>query len=365
MRILIVASQTEVGGTECFTVSLIDHFVERKIECDLFVIRKASGILEGKLHSKINIGYGGFGGFLDIRFLIKLRKWLRRQPPDVVLCQSIFTYLSLKISSIFIKKLRIFMALHYTRKSGMKNCFLQHLTFLIFRISESDRIIAIYRKQIDLFCRRFHLNPKRFLLIHNGIKLQSIQSDEYKSDVLRLIHVANHRPEKDQWTLLQSLAYLNKEYQNWEMTWVGSIPEKIRTEYNEFIIENHFEDKLFFADFIENVPQMLRGKDVFVLTSISEALPVSALEAMSAGLCCILTDVGGCSELITSGKEGFLVPPNRSDLILEKILLLISNPGILEDMKLRARKKAVEEFDIEKITEKYINAFIDKKGIEE
>jgi glycosyltransferase involved in cell wall biosynthesis len=66
---------------------------------------------------------------------------------------------------------------------------------------------------------------------------------------------------------------------------------------------------LEFVDPVHGVWQLLPGFDVFLLTSVSEGIPTTILEAMSSGLPIVATNVGGVSEAVVDGRSGFIVPP--------------------------------------------------------
>jgi glycosyltransferase involved in cell wall biosynthesis len=84
---------------------------------------------------------------------------------------------------------------------------------------------------------------------------------------------------------------------------------------------------------------------------------MSALEAMSMGVPCILTDVGGCSDIVDDGINGFLIPQKNPQAIADRVLFLANNPDQLRKMRIEARKKIVREFDLERIVGRYIDLF--------
>lgn len=86
---------------------------------------------------------------------------------------------------------------------------------------------------------------------------------------------------------------------------------------------------------------------VFVIPSIwPEPFGKVGIEAMSVGRPVIGTDVGGISEWLTDGEVGYLIPPERSDMIAEKIITLFKDPALLTRFSKHARTRA-EEFSIE------------------
>lgn len=74
------------------------------------------------------------------------------------------------------------------------------------------------------------------------------------------------------------------------------------------------------------VYDVLRASDLFVLPSRFECFPFATLEALQAGLPCVVTDVGGNREAITSGENGLVIPPHRPDLLADALTELAEDP---------------------------------------
>jgi len=68
-------------------------------------------------------------------------------------------------------------------------------------------------------------------------------------------------------------------------------------------------DFVHFVGFHHDVQPVLDALDVFVLPSLSEALPYALMEAMAGGLPCVASDVGGVPEIVAAGETGFLAAP--------------------------------------------------------
>ncbi|MMZ67969.1 Spore coat protein SA [compost metagenome] len=68
----------------------------------------------------------------------------------------------------------------------------------------------------------------------------------------------------------------------------------------------------------------------------------------------VTTDTVGCKEVVEEGRNGFLVPVRNVEALVERIRLLIEDAGLRETMGQESRRKAVEEFDIERVVEQYL-----------
>jgi glycosyltransferase involved in cell wall biosynthesis len=72
--------------------------------------------------------------------------------------------------------------------------------------------------------------------------------------------------------------------------------------------------------------------DVFVLTSLWEGLPISVLEAMASGRPVVATDTGGIAEAVTEGRTGFLVPPRSIEDLSQKVVFLLKEKSLREEI---------------------------------
>lgn len=98
----------------------------------------------------------------------------------------------------------------------------------------------------------------------------------------------------------------------------------LRSELEARAVDEGVADKIRFLGWREDVVDCLNAGDVFVLPSLSEGLPISLLEAMSLGLPCIASRVGGMQEALNDGVTGIMIEPgNLDDLMgsLEKIIV--------------------------------------------
>lgn len=96
----------------------------------------------------------------------------------------------------------------------------------------------------------------------------------------------------------------------------------------------------------DDVPALLRGSDVFVFPSLAEGFALALLEALAVGLPVVATRVGGAEEAITSGENGFLVPPGDPEALAAALIALLDlSPTALAAMRAAARRAATR-FDL-------------------
>jgi sugar transferase (PEP-CTERM/EpsH1 system associated) len=103
----------------------------------------------------------------------------------------------------------------------------------------------------------------------------------------------------------------------------------------------------------DDVPQILRGLDCFVLPSLAEGISNTILEAMASGLPVIATDVGGNRELVVPGVTGALVPAADSDALAQAIAGYASDPAAARAAGRAGRARAERSFGLEAMVASY------------
>ncbi len=106
-----------------------------------------------------------------------------------------------------------------------------------------------------------------------------------------------------------------------------------------------------------DIPMLLSMCDGFVLPSLWEGLPIALLEAMSAGLPVIATDVEGVHEIIENKKNGLLVPPADPVALANAILELIKDRKIQNQIALTGKKLVEEKYSIDRMGSNYEKLF--------
>jgi len=92
------------------------------------------------------------------------------------------------------------------------------------------------------------------------------------------------------------------------------------------------------------VREGLERAHVFALASLNEGISVAIMEAMAMEMPVIVTDVGGNHELITSGRDAVLVPPERPDIMADEIAALLADPERAGRLAHASRARVAEEF---------------------
>lgn len=103
-------------------------------------------------------------------------------------------------------------------------------------------------------------------------------------------------------------------------------------------------DRVTFAGERRDVPELLAAADVFALSSVSEGMPISILEAMASARAVVATDVGGVGELVDHGRTGFLVPPHDAGAFAAALLDLAGDAELRQRMGIAGLARVRDHF---------------------
>jgi glycosyltransferase involved in cell wall biosynthesis len=205
---------------------------------------------------------------------------------------------------------------------------------------------------------------KSIAIIPNGItfdRYQSAQDDRarwretegFHRDSILFTCVARLEPQKNPFLLLRAFAALNDARAHLVLLGSGSLMAPLKAH-----VHTHgLEGRVHVLGKRDNVRECLAASDVFVLSSNWEGNPLAVMEAMAAGLPVISTAVGGVPDLVQSGEQGILVPPEDFPAFTQAMRLLIDDPAKRTAMGCAARALASTAFRVERMVEGYTSLY--------
>jgi len=200
------------------------------------------------------------------------------------------------------------------------------------------------------------------VVIHNGVDPRAALPRERREDgPPRIVSVGRLQGPKDPLTLIRALEALRGPF---TAVIVGDGPDRpaVKAEL----------DRLGLGDAVElagerhDVPELLAAADIFVLSSRSEGLPLSILEAMSAGRPVVATRVGGVPELVVDGETGLLVPAGDPSSLAAAIERLLEDPALRERLGAAGRARIAERFDLDRCRREHLELYrreLAKRGL--
>lgn len=292
------------------------------------------------LYRKINIP-------ADIRAVMELRRAIRNLAPDLVSTHSSKAGILGRLASRLEHVPAIHTAHGWTFSDGRPWTERQ-----IFRYAEKAaanwcrRIITVCEADRELALRYGVGHPWQLVVIHNA--MPPIGDDQVSTPQLeppRLVMTARFSEQKDHQTLFRSLA--NMKDIRWKIDLVGdgSLLDDAKRQVQRLALG----DRVHFLGHVNDVAQVLKNSQIFLLISNWEGFPRSIIEAMRAGLPVVATDVGGVKESVIDGENGFLVRKKDSDQLGDVLKMLLLDPALRAGMGARGRQRYLQHFTYDRL----------------
>ena len=173
-------------------------------------------------------------------------------------------------------------------------------------------------------------------------------------DNKQIIAVGRYAYEKGFDMLIESWEKVHKRHPDWILKIYGI---DIIKNLTPIIQDKDLQGSIIPMDSTPQIYQAYQDSSIYVCSSRFEGFGMTLIEAMSCGVPCISFDCPhGPRNIITDGKNGYLVEPENVEALAERICHLIEHEELRKEMGKAARKRA-EDFQEEKIMQKWVNLF--------
>lgn len=204
-----------------------------------------------------------------------------------------------------------------------------------FLLRRRDRVVAVGNAVRHALVANEGISAKRIAVIHNGIDATAFNDrrcdrNQLRSEIgvapddLTLIQVARLDYLKDHATAIRALERVRAQRPDACLVLVGDGPEQAKIEAE--VRQRGLSGRVHFLGLRTDVARLVQAADIFLLTSISEGIPLTLIEAMSAGLPVVATRVGGVGEIVAEGQTGLLAPAGDDRGLANQILCLAADP---------------------------------------
>lgn len=278
--------------------------------------------------------------------LLALGRWWARGVPIVVTEHGIY----LRERLLALAQTDMVWAARYA-----VGAFLRLLTQLTYAEATSIAPVSDFNRGWEL---ELGADPARTTTVHNGV-----DTDAYRplstepSGPPTAVFVGRIDPLKDLETMIDAFALVRRDLPEARLRLFGPTPQG-NEDYHAALADQ--VQRLGLGDavtFEGPVPSSMRAFEaghVVALSSISEGLPYSVIEAMMAGRPSVNTDVGGVAEIVGSDDRcGLVVPPRDPDALAAGLLALLSDPARRAAMGREARARATHLFSMDTFLASY------------
>ncbi|HEC92200.1 MAG TPA: glycosyltransferase family 4 protein, partial [Candidatus Atribacteria bacterium] len=201
---------------------------------------------------------------------------------------------------------------------------------VINTLDNSEYVFCV-SKDIKDICIKLGVSEEKLEIVPNGINKKIFhpmdrdfarKTVDIEFDGKIVLYVGSYMPVKGIEYLLKAALTLLEKNKNLVFIFIGRGFEKMSGMHSNIKVIGPIEH--------EKIPFWLNSADLLVLPSLSEGRPNILLEAMACKTPILSTKVGGIPEIVKDNYNGILIPPKRSDLLEEKISIILENEGLLK-----------------------------------
>ena len=341
-NILYVATTRHYGGLELASIRLADLLMRTQPDCQriLFACRpgqhverecREMGIPTVPLTVRNSGDLGGVG---------KLMQIVREQDIDIVHVHSRRDYVTAVLAKYRLRAQlgsdcapKLLLHMHLLRALGSPALLSGY-----FFAPNVDRFLAVSGAVRDyLLSHHRQLTPDQVVVVPNSVDVDQFRLDADRGAAVRRVHgiplsaivigMVGRLDTKGQREAIEALGYLKRP--DVYLMLIGSAgrnryPEMLKRRAKRLGIG----DNIIFCGAQQDVAPYLSAMDIFVHLPRDEAFGLAPAEAMAAGLPVLVSNVGGCVELVEDGLTGLVAKPRDRSDIRDKILQLVDSPSL-------------------------------------
>jgi glycosyltransferase involved in cell wall biosynthesis len=349
--ILHVIDTTGPGGAETVFIDLATRLPENQYR-SVVVIRGKGWVYEELCRRGLEPVLLDAKGSFNWRYLYRVCQLVRREHVDLIQSHLLGSNVYSSLAGI-LTRTPVVATFHGSVDIGENERF-KRLKSRVINTGACS-IIAVTDSLRDDIISRTRLDQHKIRVIYNGIDTARFQRP--RSSALREKHgwadddiiigsLGNIRPAKGYDILLQAAALLEQRPGSYRFVIAGQGKGRLHEELLALRKQLGLGEQVKFLGFIDDAADFLAGLDLFLSTSISEGLPLSAIQAMVAKLPLIATRCGGYEGLVSHQENGWLVEVGNPRAIADAIELVAGDSGLRMRLAENARQYAIETFDI-------------------
>jgi L-malate glycosyltransferase len=301
---------------------------------------------------------------LDLRCPWRLAKLLRRERVDLLHAHQYTPFFYGMTARMLCRRPPVLFTEHgrwYPDSPRRKRIFANRLL-----LERRDRVVGVGQSVRQALIDNEGFPSHRVQVIYNGVDLApfvragpqraTVRSElGVGGDELLILQVARLDALKDHATAIRTLAHVVGRGVRTQLVLVGEGPEE--RKIHQLVQQHKLECQVRFLGLRTDIARLLSAADLFLLTSVSEGIPLTLIEAMAVGLPVVATRVGGVQEIVEDGKTGLLAPRGDDAALAASVLRLLNNPTQRRRMGELGRERAQALFSDQQMHDRYIRLY--------
>ena len=342
INLLYVITKLELGGAQKQLLSLINNLDKTRYNIFLFTARSGwliqeAAALDGLFLKKSEFLQRAINPVKDILALIEIYVFIKKNRFQIVHTHSSKAGILGRLAAALAKTPVIIHTVHGWSFNDYQPGIVNHFYGLLekFCARLTRKIIVVSRSDRDKGLKRSIGRPDQYAVIGYSLDAPSFRDLNRGNESKKLLGIADtalvvgmiacFKPQKAPLDFIELAARVKKNFPQVRFVLVGD--GKLRRKIELRIKRLNLEGQVILTGWRKDIPSILSGLDVLVLTSLWEGLPIVVLEAMAAQVPVVATDTGGIREVISNAQNGYLVKPHDISWLQNRLEDLLANPS--------------------------------------
>ena len=348
------------AGAELQLLLLLRHIDRERIDPCVLILQEVDGPISELPDCPVYcLKMHGLRSFSAFSKAMELRRFFKQNKVDIVQALVIDNPLLTFVASVGkcsgVKKFfgfRVDMGFWITPMQARIGKFAQR--FLV------DKVIANAEACKRSIIEQENAQPENIFVLPNLIESERFaniptwtQANAQKPR--RIGIVGNLKPVKGTDVFIAAAKIVLEKHPDVQFELAGG--SRMQQQYQSQVEQLDITQNVRFLGSLSDIPAFLSMLDVAVLASRSEGLPNAIMEYMAAGRPCVVTDVGGCCELIRHGQNGLIVPPENPTALAEGIINLLEHPDRAEQFATVARMDISDKYEASALANRWCEIY--------
>ncbi|AXG71339.1 N, N'-diacetylbacillosaminyl-diphospho-undecaprenol alpha-1,3-N-acetylgalactosaminyltransferase [Kordia sp. SMS9] len=322
MKTLQVIDTLETGGAEKLAVTYANALVT-EVDASFLCTTRKEGVLKNQVSKEVGYLFLNRKRRFDFAAVKRLKAFIKENEINIVHAHAT-SFFIVFLTKMLYPKFKMVWHDHY----GNSEFLSDRNAFMIKMASYAmNGVISVNQRLKDWAAQNLAVSTIVYLP-NFAVKSETVKASTklHGMDGKRMVCLANLRPQKDHFNLLQAFEMVVKD--GWTLHLVGKdFEDDYSRRLKLFIHDHELSNCIFMYGSREDVSHILNQCNIGVLSSKSEGLPISLLEYGLHKLAVIATDVGECNRVVSDETKGYLVASENEVLLAEKLHFLMEHPN--------------------------------------
>jgi glycosyltransferase involved in cell wall biosynthesis len=362
INILEIIETGGIGGAEMVLYNTVRFLDKERFSVRVLIVGR--GILIDRLRElDIPVYVFEFKKSYNLEFLTLVRSLIMTHGIDIVHTHMSRMNMYGCLGSLFTPARNVMTIHGLSEFSGLR----ARLYYTVFG-NLSGKITAVSSNLARRFVQKTMVGEKKVVAVPNGVDLDRFAGDVDRARVLArfridpaskvILAVGNIRRIKGYEFLFEVFDRIAESDKDLVLLICGNDMFHYKKKLLPLLHSKDLARRVVFAEFVDDIEQVYKASDMYVLTSLTEGFSLTTIEAMASGLPVVTTDCVGPRDIIENGVDGLIVEKRDPDLFCKAVVNLLNDPDRSRAMGEAARKKAARDFSVRRSVQRIQDVFL-------